>query len=126
MKKPILVALIVATTLPLGACATDSTGDRYGYNNRSRDGYYADRRERREARRARALAENDVIYRDNNGNYYCKRSDGSTGTIVGAIAGGVLGNIIAPGGSKTLGTVLGAAGGAIAGNAIDKNNVRCE
>jgi uncharacterized protein YcfJ len=126
LKKPLLMALIAATTLPLGACATDTTRDRYGYNNRPRDGYYADRRERREARRARYLAENDVIYRDNNGNYYCKRSDGSTGTIVGAIAGGVLGNIIAPGGSKTLGTVLGAAGGAIAGNAIDKNNVRCE
>jgi len=129
LKKPLLVALMVATVLPLGACATDSTGDRYGYNNRPRDGYYADRRdrrERREERRARYLAENDVIYRDNDGNYYCKRSDGSTGTIVGAIAGGVLGNIIAPGGSKTLGTVLGAAGGAIAGNAVDKNNVRCE
>jgi uncharacterized protein YcfJ len=125
LKKPLLVALMVATTLPLGACATDSTGDRYGYNNRQRDGYYADRRDRRE-RRARYLAENDQIYRDNNGNYYCKRSDGSTGTIAGAIAGGVLGNIIAPGGSKTLGTVLGAAGGALAGNAIDKNNVRCE
>lgn len=126
MKNPLLMVLIVATALPLCACATDSGGDRYGYNNRPPDGYYSDRRERREARRARYLAENDVIYRDNNGNYYCKRSDGSTGTIVGAIAGGVLGNIIAPGGSKTLGTVLGAAGGAIAGNAIDKNKVRCE
>src|SRR4051812_25681770 len=123
VKTPFLVALMIATTLPLGACATDSTGDRYGYNNRLRDGYYSDRRERREERRARYLAENDEIYRDRDGNYYCKRSDGSTGTIAGAIAGGVLGNIIAPGGSKTLGTVLGAAGGALAGNAIDKNNI---
>ena len=127
MQKTLLVAL-VAATLPLGACATDSGSGRYGYNNPS-DRTYSDRRDRRErrdARRARYLAENDQIYRDNNGNYYCKRSDGSTGTIAGAIAGGVLGNIIAPGGSKTLGTVLGAAGGALAGNAIDKSNVRCE
>ncbi|MBO9581583.1 MAG: glycine zipper 2TM domain-containing protein [Sphingobium sp.] len=129
MKKPLLAALMVATTLPLGACATDYSGDRYGYNNRPRDGYYSDRRDRRdrrEDRRGRYLADSDMIYRDNDGHYYCKRSDGSTGTIVGALAGGVLGNIIAPGGSKTLGTVLGAAGGAIAGNAVDKNNVRCE
>ena len=127
MKKPLLVALMIAT-LPLGACATTDSGGRYGYNGAG-DRYYGDRGDRRdryERRRARQLAENDVIYRDNDGRYYCKRSDGSTGTIAGAIAGGVLGNIIAPGGSKTLGTVLGAAGGALAGNAIDKNNVRCE
>ncbi len=87
--------------LPLGACATDSANGRYGYNNPSDRGY-SDRRDRRgrEDRRARYLAENDEIYRDNDGRYYCKRSDGSTGTIAGAIAGGVLGNIIAPGGSK--------------------------
>ncbi len=126
MRKPLLVALTLAV-LPLGACATDSANGRYGYNNPSDRGY-SDRRDRRgrEDRRARYLAENDEIYRDNDGRYYCKRSDGSTGTIAGAIAGGVLCNIIAPGGSKTLGTVLGAAGGALAGNAIDKNNVRCE
>jgi hypothetical protein len=58
-------------------------------------------------------------------NYYCKKPDGTTGLIVGGIAGGVLGNIIAPGGSKTLGTILGAGVGAIAGNAIDKKNIRC-
>ncbi len=63
------------------------------------------------------------------GKYYCRRSDGTTGLIVGGIAGGVLGNVIAPGDSKTLGTVIGAIGGAVAGNAIDrgskKDDVRC-
>ncbi len=34
--------------------------------------------------------------------------------IVGGVAGGVLGNVIAPGGSQTLGTILGALGGAAA------------
>jgi uncharacterized protein YcfJ len=37
----------------------------------------------------------------------------------------VLGNLIAPGGSKTLGTVIGAAGGAAIGAAVDKGDVRC-
>ena len=39
--------------------------------------------------------------------------------------GGLLGNIIAPGGSKTLGTILGAAGGAAIGNSVDRDQVRC-
>lgn len=36
------------------------------------------------------------------------RSDGTTGLIVGGMAGGVLGSIICPGGSKTVGAILGA------------------
>ena len=103
--------------LTLAGCADMGYGDRPGYNGR--DGY-------REARGPRNLGDRDRIYRDRDGRYYCKRSDGTTGTIVGAIAGGVLGNIIAPGGSKTLGTILGGAGGALAGRAIDRNNIRCE
>ncbi|WP_070156990.1 glycine zipper 2TM domain-containing protein, partial [Sphingobium phenoxybenzoativorans] len=87
--------------------------------------YRGDRRDR-DGRPPRYLRDNDQIYRGNDGSYYCKRDDGTTGTIVGAIAGGVLGNVIAPGGSKTLGTILGGAGGAIAGRAIDKNDIRCE
>lgn len=115
MRTPLLAAALLA--LPLTACASDGYGDRYGYDRPSRP-YYG--------HRGRPIREGDYIYRDNEGRYYCKRDDGTTGTIVGAIAGGVLGNIIAPGGSKTLGTILGGAGGALAGRAIDKNDVRCE
>lgn len=126
------VALAMIVTLPmLGACTTDDRGGRAGYNYRG-DDYRSDRYERDRSRDSnrqryrRHLGENDTIYRDNNGRYYCKRDDGSTGTIVGAIAGGVLGNVIAPGGSKTLGTVLGAVGGGVAGRAIDRNDVGCD
>lgn len=115
MRTPILLTAMLAS-LPLGACASDGYGDRYGY----------DRPNDRRPSHNRYLRDNDEIYRDNDGRYYCKRDDGTTGTIVGALAGGVLGNVIAPGGSKTLGTILGAGGGALAGRAIDKNDVRCE
>ena len=39
---------------------------------------------------------------------------------------GVLGNIIAPGGSGLLGTILGGAAGALAGREIDRSDSRCE
>lgn len=116
MRTPILAALILAT-LPTVACTTDRYGGGYGYD---RPGTYGG------SRHHRGLRDDDYIYRDNSGRYYCKRDDGTTGTIVGAIAGGVLGNVIAPGGSKTLGTILGAGGGALAGRAIDRNDIRCE
>lgn len=45
--------------------------------------------------------------------------------IVGGIAGGGLGNIIAPGDSRPLGTIPGAAGGAVEPRAIDRNGARC-
>lgn len=109
-----LLPALAAASLPLAACANGGLyGDNDDYGRRyDRSGY--------------VLGENDRIYRDESGNYYCRKPDGTTGLIVGGVAGGVLGNIIAPGGSKTLGTILGAAGGALAGRAIDRNNIRCE
>lgn len=83
--------------------------------------YYVDNQRYRERR----LARNDRVYRGQNGNYYCRRNDGTTGLLVGGVAGGVLGNLIAPGGSELLGTVLGAAGGAVIGKSVDSKNVRC-
>jgi len=100
----------------------------YDYNNPdpSYGGYDASRYYRESPRqRERRLSERDRIYRGRDGRYYCRRSDGSTGLIVGAIAGGILGNIIAPGGSEALGTILGAGAGALAGQAIDRNDIRC-
>lgn len=75
----------------------------------------------------RTLSANERVYAGSNGQYYCKRSDGTTGLIVGAAGGGVLGNIIDGGHSRTVGTLLGAALGGLAGRAVDQNNsqVRC-
>ena len=44
-----------------------------------------------------------------------------TGTIIGAVAGGVLGNQIGDGNGQTVATVAGAAAGGYAGNRIQKN-----
>ncbi|WP_188658860.1 glycine zipper 2TM domain-containing protein [Sphingomonas metalli] len=76
--------------------------------------------------RERVLSSDDRVYAGYDGRYYCKRSDGTTGLIVGGAAGGVLGNVIDGGRSRTVGTLLGAAAGALAGRSIDQNSqVRC-
>lgn len=130
-----LSCILAATAL--SACASDgggrhtySTWRQYDYNRPDPNygGYYADRYYRDDQSRyqERRLTRRDRIYRGQDGRYYCRRSDGTTGLIVGAIAGGVLGNAIAPGGSEELGTVLGAIAGGLAGHAIDNaDDVRC-
>lgn len=73
----------------------------------------------------RVLSPDDRVYRGQDGRYYCKRSDGTTGLIVGAAAGGLFGNVIAGGRSKTVGTLLGAIAGGALGSSVDRNQVRC-
>ncbi len=131
--KPI--ALAAAAVLALTGCATgagysDTAGNWRQYDHDRPDpsyGGYDAGRYYREGRvqRERRLAANERVYRGQDGKYYCRRSDGTTGLIVGALAGGVLGNLIAPGKSEVLGTILGAGAGAVAGQAIDRNSARC-
>ncbi|HQS68817.1 MAG: hypothetical protein B7Y36_05735 [Novosphingobium sp. 28-62-57] len=42
------------------------------------------------------------------------------GTVLGGVAGGVIGNRVAGSGNRVLGTVIGGVAGAVAGNLIDK------
>lgn len=55
----------------------------------------------------------------------CKRSHANNGTIIGAVAGGLLGNAVAGRGSRTGGTLIGAGAGAVAGHQIAKHNANC-
>lgn len=75
----------------------------------------------------RVLATDDRVYRGNDGRYYCRRNDGTTGLIIGALGGGILGNVIDGGRSRTVGTLLGGVLGGVAGRAVEQNNaqVRC-
>lgn len=100
----------------------------YDPNDPNGDGSYHAEQHYRSGRnyQVHSLNESDRIYRGRDNRYYCQRSDGTTGLIVGGIGGGLLGNLIAPGGSKTLGTLLGGGLGAVVGNSVGRNrNVRC-
>jgi uncharacterized protein YcfJ len=46
----------------------------------------------------------------------------NTGTVLGAVGGGLLGNALSHGGGKTGGTIIGAGVGAVAGHQIAKHN----
>lgn len=63
-------------------------------------------------------------WRGNDGRYYCRRQDGTTGTIVGGAAGALLGSQIAGRGDRTLGAIIGGAIGAVIGNSVEKNSNR--
>lgn len=97
-------------------------------DDRYENGYDASRYYRADGNyRERVLSPDERVYAGNDGRYYCKRSDGTTGLIVGGAAGGILGNVIDGGHSRIVGTLLGGAAGALAGKAIDQNQaqVRC-
>ncbi|MEY4951942.1 MAG: hypothetical protein RL299_366 [Pseudomonadota bacterium] len=129
------VTLGLTLAIALSGCAngggynrTNSQWRQYDYNNADpsyggydASRYYSENRRHRERR----MNTNERVYRGNDGRYYCRHSDGTTGLVIGAIAGGVLGNRIAPGDSEVLGTILGAVGGALAGQAIDRSVTSC-
>jgi outer membrane lipoprotein SlyB len=58
-----------------------------------------------------------------NGCHDARRSSANTGTVVGAVGGGILGSSIGHGGVGS--TLLGAGAGAVAGHEIGKHSVRC-
>jgi len=129
MKTLTLAATAIAMTAS-GLAATPALAQRYddqdyAYAQAYRDGYnrddgYRDRRGYRDDR-----GYDDGRRYDDRRSYNRSRCrSGDTGTILGAIAGGLLGNTIAGRGDRTLGTVLGAGGGALAGRAIEKDGQR--
>lgn len=91
---------------------------------RYRGGYYADRYYQRGYAPIR-VTRSTRIYRGNDDRYYCRRSDGTTGLIIGAAVGGVIGNSVDRGRSSVLGTILGAGAGALLGREIDRGGVSC-
>ena len=63
-------------------------------------------------------------WRGRDGRMYCRRSNGTTGLIVGGAAGALLGRAIDTRGERTTGTILGAAVGALIGREIQRGRGR--
>ncbi len=93
--------------------------DDQGYGDR---GYYGQRAAYNEP-----VYANEQSWRGDDGRYYCRRKNGTTGLLVGGVVGGLIGHEVAGRrGDRTLGVILGAAGGALLGRAIDRGGSRCQ
>ena len=145
MFKTLTLAATAFAITAAGIAATPAAaqeydrGQGYAYDQAYRDGYnrppeYRDQRAYQDRAYQDQASQDQRRYADPRGYQDRRRYDdrryynqsrnscrsGATGSILGAIAGGLLGNSIAGRGDRTLGTVLGAGGGALAGHAIEK------
>ncbi len=66
-------------------------------------------------------AYNGPVWRDSRGRYRCRRSNGTTGLIIGAAGGALVGRAIDTHGSRATGTIVGAVAGALVGREIQRS-----
>lgn len=77
---------------------------------------------------AKADAQRRHKYREwkgKDGRRYCRKPNGTTGLVVGGVAGALVGRTIDTRGDRTIGTLLGGAAGAVAGREIERSGSRC-
>ena len=141
MRKTILTFAAAMLAIPAAPAmaAPPSWAPAHGYrDNHPQAQYYhiSDRRDsRRDNRRIyddrgryiepRRVTRQDRIWRGNDGRYYCRRDNGTTGLIVGAAGGALVGRAIDTNGERVTGTILGAAIGGLLGREIDRGEARC-
>ncbi|HTN13390.1 MAG TPA: glycine zipper 2TM domain-containing protein [Sphingomonadaceae bacterium] len=126
MKK-IMMAIAAAGLVLPAVPAVAGERDHYSREYRDRDHRY-DRNvydSRGRYKEPRRVSRNDRVWRGKDGRYYCKRSNGTTGLIIGAAGGALVGRAVDTRGDRTLGTVLGAAVGGLLGREIDRGEARC-
>ncbi len=92
MRKLILALTAAAVALPTIAIPTAADAQRYKYRE----------------------------WKGRDGRVYCRKSNGTTGLVVGGVAGALLGRTVDTGGDRTVGTLGGAALGALAGRAVER------
>lgn len=109
MKKTFLsIALVAATlTAPVAAQARDHDRGR-GWSHHERGGHHRDVNRGRYDDRRYAARSN------------C-RSGGTTGLLLGGVAGALLGRAVDTRGERTTGTVLGAGAGALLGREVERS-----
>ena len=118
MRKIILTAVLTAAAATSSPALADH--GRYGWNN---DGYYQNVRHRE---RHYHRTDNGIRYwQGDNGRYYCRRPNGTTGLLIGGVAGALIGRSIDTRGDRAVGTILGAAGGALIGREVERSGARC-
>lgn len=104
MRKTIIAAVIAAVTIPTLTVTPAEA--------------------RRDNRRYSRTSDGVQYWRGNDGRYRCKKSNGTTGLLIGGVGGALAGRAIDGGRDKTLGTVLGAGAGALLGREVERSSSR--
>ena len=139
MHKALLAAIAATLAIPAVPAAADPPrwAPAHGYHERhDRGDYYrvSDRRGYRDRdiydsrgyyREPRRINRGDRVWRGNDGRYYCRRDNGTTGLIIGAAGGALIGREVDSRGDRAVGTILGAAIGGLLGREIDRGEARC-
>ncbi|HEV7661178.1 MAG TPA: glycine zipper 2TM domain-containing protein [Allosphingosinicella sp.] len=103
MRNLLLAAAATAVAIPVTFVAPTTTATAEAAQRG--DGYY-----------------NGRVWRDRQGRYRCRRSNGTTGLLIGGAAGALAGRAIDGGRNRTTGTVVGAVAGALVGREIQRNS----
>lgn len=103
MRRTMLALVAASLTIPAVPAVT-LAHDRHGDNAR----YYQGK-----------------MWQDRQGRWRCKRPNGTTGLIIGAAGGALVGRAIDTRGERATGTILGAAAGALIGREVERSRVRC-
>src|SRR5690349_5338064 len=108
MRNLVLAAAAAAVAVPATFVIPATTGEAQAQRRYyDRNGYY-----------------NGPTWRDSQGRYRCRRSNGTTGLIIGAAGGALVGRAIDGGRNRTTGTIVGAVAGALVGREVQRSSSR--
>lgn len=123
MRKLVLVAALAAVALPSTPAFADPPPWAPAHGRRAKDAHVYDRNGR--YYEPRRIDYDDHVWRGRDGRLYCRRSNGTTGLVIGAAAGALIGRELDGGRDRTVGTLVGAAAGGLLGREIERGNLRC-
>ena len=110
MRKLIVGIALATMVSALTPAVAAKPGDREDYNRYyDQDGNYS-----------------GPSWRGDDGRMYCRKRDGTTGLIVGAAAGALVGRAIDGGRHRGTGTIVGGVAGALIGRQVERSASRCE
>jgi uncharacterized protein YcfJ len=117
MKKVLLALAAISLAAPSAPALADHHKAKHRYSKvYDNNGRYL---------QPRRISRNERIWQGRDGRYYCRRGNGTTGLIIGAAGGALLGRAVDTRGERVTGTVLGAVLGGVIGREIDRGSARC-